>query len=335
MKNLNQLSVAAIAVALTATTYANDRDRDRTLLVAPSHLNGWVYYTDGAPEGAFSFAAGPVIAQLGAGSLVLGVSDTTQRSVFATSHYAGVRLDDLTTLKYNIFRVTPDTGAVAPVLQLEVDYDLTDETTTSQGFLVYDPGLNGTITSGIWQTWDAFAGKWYMTGTAIKANLAAAQPFPLATPGTLTEILAQFPNAGVRATGNLSLKAGGAGGAVNAAVDAVVVGHDGGTTTWNFDPDTDRDSVPDLYDRYPNSDLRAKVDVGTGPTTVLNSVDDDGASIQDLVNKYQTSASSHKKYVKSISGLAKDLQKSGTITKDQAKEMKDAAEASIIPVPAG
>lgn len=42
--------------------------------------------------------------------------------------------------------------------------------------------------------------------------------------------------------------------------------------------DTDGDGIADINDHCPNSDLRAFVDTGDGPTTVPNTVDDEGCS---------------------------------------------------------
>jgi hypothetical protein len=104
-----------------------------------------------------------------------------------------------------------------------------------------------------------------------------------------------------------------------------VAGHKGGTTTWNFEPDTDGDTVPDIADLYPHSDLHPTVDVGTGPTNVTNRVDKKGASIQDLVNKIATTTYTGPKYLKAITSLTKDLQKAGTVTKAESEALKAAA----------
>ena len=312
----------------------NDRDHDgtRTVIISPSHLDGWVFFSNGAPEGSIQFVSGPGTAPLGTGSLALGVTDTLQRAILATGSFAGTRLEDLTALSFSTYRSTPATGTLAPSLQLDIDFDLNDTTTTAQGQLVFEPSATTPVTTGSWQQWNALTGKWYMTGTAIRANVAAAQPFPVATPGTLTQILAQFPDAGIRRPfGNVSLRAGGPGGAFTGNVDALTIGVAGERTfTFDFEPDSDGDTVPDFRDHCPNSDSIPKVDVGMGDTTVINSVDDEGCTIQDLVRKAQTAATSHSKYVKAISKLADDLRKAGTITKAQAKELKAEASQSAI-----
>ncbi len=203
----------------------NDDNADTdTTVVSPSRLQGWVFSSDGAPEGAVDFVVGPGTAPLGKGSLAVSVTDALQRAVLANGSYAGTRLDSLSDLTFSTYRISPATGALAPTLQLDINFDLTDTTTTAQGQLVFDPAGTTPVITGVWQEWDALAGKWYMTGTAIEANAPAGQTFPAATAGTLAQILAEYPNAGLRGTiGNVCLRAGGAG-AFSGNVDAFTIG---------------------------------------------------------------------------------------------------------------
>lgn len=312
---------------------SNDDDDDtNTTVVSPSHLQGWVFSSNGAPEGSLAFVVGPGTAPLGEGSLALSVTDALQRVVLANGSYAGTRLDALAGLTFSTYRISPATGALAPSLQLDIDFDLTDTTTTAQGQLVFDPAGTTPVTTGVWQEWDALAGKWYMTGTAIEANVPAGQPFPAATAGTLAQILAEYPHAGIRATiGNVSLRAGGPGGAFSGNVDALTIGIDGGdSTTFDFEPDSDGDTVPDAEDECPDSDFSEFVDVGMGNTTIINSVDDEGCTIMDLVNAAADNATNHGKYVSAIAKLADRLKKAGTITKNQSREMKTGAAHSTV-----
>ena len=304
-------------------------------IVSPYNLNGWVFGNDGAPMGNASFVEGPGTAPAGAGSIQLTVADAIERLVLATGAHAGLRLDSLSALGYSTWLQLPAAGTASVTLHLDVDYDLEDTTTSWQGTIVFEPSLNGTVTAGSWQPWDALAGKWYMTGVPVVANVPAVQLFPLATPGTLTEILAAFPNAGVRATvGALSLKTGGPAGASTVNLDALTISLTAGdTTTYNFEPDSDGDGVPDAEDHCEDSDVRPKVDVGLGATTIDNTVDEDGCTIQDLVNKAQLAATNHGKYVSAIAKLANSLKKATTITNAQSKEMKTGAAKSTIGKP--
>src|SRR5436190_23580803 len=163
MKSLHPLLAFAAVVFVTAPDNASAKGK--TVVVSPAYPQGWVFETEGTGTGSLGFAAGPVAAPQGVGSLTLGAGPE-QGSLISTAACAGVRLKDLKALNYR----TSSTGTgEAPVLQLEVDFDLKDAATPPQGLLVYEPALNGTATSGTWQTWNAFTGKWYMTGTAVAA----------------------------------------------------------------------------------------------------------------------------------------------------------------------
>ena len=95
--------------------------------------------------------------------------------------------------------------------------------------------------------------------------------------------------------------------------------------------DVDNDNVPDSLDQCLSSDLRAKVDVNglaAGVTSIDNTVNAQGCSIQDLVNQCANGARNHGQYVSCIAQLANDLRKAGTITNAQSKEMKTGAAQS-------
>ena len=97
--------------------------------------------------------------------------------------------------------------------------------------------------------------------------------------------------------------------------------------------DLDNDNVPDSQDECLSSDLRAKVDVNglqPGVTSIDNTVDQNGCSIQDLINNCANSAKNHGQYVSCVVHLANDLAKDGTITKSQRKELKTGAAHSKI-----
>lgn len=89
--------------------------------------------------------------------------------------------------------------------------------------------------------------------------------------------------------------------------------------------DSDGDGVPDVADHCPNSDLRPFVDTGAGPTSVRNTVDGEGCSIQDVVNALRAGARSHGQYVSAIAHLANDLRKIGVISEKQSAELKNGA----------
>src|SRR6476469_6993789 len=80
--------------------------------------------------------------------------------------YAGTRFDAITELRYSTFRQSVDSGRnLAIALQVNADYDLTDQSVGYQGRLVYEPyqAAPGTVVDTTWQSWDAKAGKWWGT----------------------------------------------------------------------------------------------------------------------------------------------------------------------------
>jgi len=106
----------------------------------------------------------------------------------------------------------------------------------------------------------------------------------------------------------------------------VVVGAGGAACT-----DSDNDGVEDDVDHCVPSVIGGFVDVGSGPTSIENDgVDEDGCSIQDLVNECAEHAENHGHYVSCITQLANDLRKAGAITNSQSTEMKRGAAKSDV-----
>ena len=109
---------------------------------------------------------------------------------------------------------------------------------------------------------------------------------------------------------------------------------DGSVATINFEcDDSDDDGVLDEDDHCPLSDLDGFVVVGSVTTTINNAtigVNEDGCSIQDLVNECEDNAKNHGQFVSCITQLANDLYKAGVITKQQRDQMKTGAAKSSV-----
>ena len=223
------------------------------MIVSGANPNGWAFIQEN-PTGIGGYVSGPTTPPLGIGSAQLQVNNTGIESL-ATGLYAGTRLDQLTQLIYHTYTQS-STPPEAIMLQLDMDYDLNDVNTTSQGRLVYDPALNGTPVVGAWQTWNALSGKWYATSTP--GSLVC----PQANPCTLATLLAAYPNAGIRVgaagpgdpAGQIRFVAGGWGSPFLGNVDQFTIGVSGTmaaklgglagilspsnitVTTYNFEP---------------------------------------------------------------------------------------------------
>lgn len=223
MKRFAILAALALVPASVALAAA-------TVVVHPGDMQGWAFYDDltGAP-GTGTLVSGPGSPPLGSGSAQL-VVDGTQRQIVATANHAGTRLDSLGTLAYSTYRAT---GSDALAISLQVDWDpnTTDSDTSFQGRLVYEPYFTHDVQTGIWQTWNtqdnAAAGNWWFTRAAYQPVCSQANPC------TWAEVLAAFPNGGIRSgVGGLILKAGGPWpGGFDGNVDALAFGE----TTYDFE----------------------------------------------------------------------------------------------------
>lgn len=225
--------VAGATPALAATT---------TVPVHPGSPSGWGFLEEG-PTGSGTFVEGPATAPAGGGSAQLTVN-STGRFVLGTLNHAGLRLSNVTSLEYSTYRSTFDAGnTLAASLQFDVDYDATDGNTAFQGRLVYEPYLAapGGVLEDTWQTWDTLTGPasgyWWASGSPGNGTC------PQANPCTWSEVLAAYPNAGIRVNiatnvyGALLLRAGGPwASGFTGNVDALTVGILGNDTVYDFEP---------------------------------------------------------------------------------------------------
>ncbi len=204
-----------------------------TNVVHPGDMQGWAFAQE-TPTGSGAMVSGPGAPPLGGGSANLVVNDTGGE-ILARAGYQGLKLADITTLKYSTYRTTGG-PALAIALQFNFDGDVTDTNNAFQGRLVYEPYHTQTVTTGAWQTWDALndtagtgTGNWWFSNGTHANNSGCSQ----ATPCTWTEVKAAFPNGGVHNTlGAVVLKAGsGWTGGFNGNVDALTVNSD----IYNFE----------------------------------------------------------------------------------------------------
>ncbi|HMM80946.1 MAG TPA: right-handed parallel beta-helix repeat-containing protein [Pyrinomonadaceae bacterium] len=200
---------------------------------------GWFFWNEG-PNGSHGLETGPNGSHLGAGSARLSI-DVNGRESFGTAAYGGIRLRDITKLKFKTWTTGPD----APVLQFDVDNDLSENTTipdtTYQGRLVFQPA--GTVTPNTWQQWDIFAPGTLVWGSGSGPNRPFSNACPQSNPCTLAALLANntFKDLGVRLPGGggtLLFRAGGPSSTdITEFVDDFEVGIQTGNTTYDFEPD--------------------------------------------------------------------------------------------------
>jgi hypothetical protein len=168
------IAVAVLACReITAPLFAPHTSRYQngtgTVVVSPANMRGWAFYNDQADAPCTDttmcrLVQGPASPPSGTGSAELATAAASDGVALVLQDYKGTRLDSITDLHYSTYRQTADAGNnLAIALQLNVDYDLTDQLAGYQGRLVYEPyqGVGGNVPQNTWQSWDAKAGRWW------------------------------------------------------------------------------------------------------------------------------------------------------------------------------
>lgn len=225
-------SASALSTASPATKPGNpggDQVTSGTIVVTPSSPAGWRWMEEDTAAGSGMLVTGPTTPPLGTGSARLSV-DSTGRFILSNQAYAGTRLVDITSLAYSTYSEGPST-ILAPSLNFDIDYDLTDANTAWQGRLVYEPYQDGSvITPGTWQTWSPMTGKWWASGAPGSGTC------PQSSPCTWSQVTTAFPNAGLRAgNGWLHFRVGQWAGGFTGYVDGFTMGVSGNSTTYDFE----------------------------------------------------------------------------------------------------
>jgi hypothetical protein len=217
-----------------------------TVVVSPFNMHGWTFVNDQNDAACTDatvcrLVAGPGTPPAGVRSAELATPLSTDGKALILADYAGTRLDAFTTLSYSTYRQSVDAGNnLAIALQFNVDYDLNDAATGFMGRIVFEPYQTngGSVVQNAWRTWDALSGKWWGSRTTVtSANATVANPCVQATPCTLAQLIAAFPNIGVHATlGAVVLKAGSTWPGFRGNVDNLTIGVNGVNTTFDFEP---------------------------------------------------------------------------------------------------
>lgn len=237
----------AAAVGLIAILASTHTQAQTSVTVSPIDMKGWVFFDDGAFTPCFAnnvcaIESGPQTPPAGMGSARLALVGSSDRPSLGArlDSLAGVRLADITVLTYSTFIAT-NQNVQAIALQFPVDNDVTDLDYAYRGRLVFEPYHEpslGPVQTGVWQTWNTLNGKWWLSSAGNPdrlPNAACSQSAPC----TVTELLAHYPNIGVRdvpAEPNVILKAGSGWVDFDGNVDALTIGTLGSvSTTYNFE----------------------------------------------------------------------------------------------------
>jgi hypothetical protein len=204
-----------------------------------------IVYRAGEP-GALAAPGG----DLGDGAIALTTTlqPTAKAQVMTTCHSAGVAVADIEGLTFHTYLdpssepQTAGTPSITPSYQMQIDTNGLD---TAGGFttIVYepyqDPNATQTVERGVWQEWDAFAGKWWTTRAIDCTGGTPDEPYhrdaraggpPETSPG---EIGTECPGAVVLQIG---VNVGSNNPNAITAVDGVTFTTSAGTTTWDFGP---------------------------------------------------------------------------------------------------
>lgn len=273
--------VAPLSRALQSspsTPSANLLPGGGTVVVRPSTAaaNGWTDSTTNNAVGSYVPGPGGQPGGLQSGSLKFETkSSPGGKPQFITSALVGVKLAELTSLRYSSYIAAYASGGqhLTHTLNLSIDRDGDLTTTTDRHNMVYEPCYTTSCSGAIqplntWATWDARAAGaiWWSTsivpGTDFTTASGSYKP--------LTTILSAYPNAAVL---GVFVQAGqGSGNApwndFVGYVDGFAATVNSVTTTYDFEPD---DAAPPVVTNVVASPNPAPV---SGVATVTADVSD-------------------------------------------------------------
>jgi len=152
--------------------------------------------------------------------------------------HIGTRLADITEISYATYR-DPSSLPTSPSIQLpsiniQIDPDGAGPLTFAT--LVYEPVYNvsaSAIQTGVWQTWNAESGIWWTT-RPINGPAGPLTCLPVVCYITWDDIVQYNPDAVI--LGGFGVNQGSGSGGLVAATDALAIGYDGTTWTYDFEP---------------------------------------------------------------------------------------------------
>lgn len=227
------LVLALLATALSFAMPANTSAQSgTTVVVRPGYMNGWAFIDDNGAGGVGEMIYGPAPAPAGDGSAHFVLTKSSQGYMITTAQYRGVKIADISTLKYSTYR-SGDPGAQLVVLQLNIDVDSDDDLTEWQGRLLFEPYHDAVVESNTWQDWNTLgdiAGWWF---SKPPGNEICSQSDPC----TWQEVKSNFPRAQIHPSlGGIVFKAGSGWQSFDGNVDNLVFGVNGVNTTYDFEP---------------------------------------------------------------------------------------------------
>lgn len=237
IKTRTALILSAVSLAVAGTSgfsavilSAAHADTSTTVVTA-GNLDAIFSRGDWRPGKAGKITYGPATAPLGNGSLELDTPDGTNKQQYLETQQQGTLLSDIDAMSYATYRqgksvTSPNTQV--PAINMEVLVNGDSGYTT----LVFEPVYNpsqGAVTADTWQNWDAYKG-----GDAIWWS---SRSIPgVCNPNcyvSFNQIREANPKARLISFG---INQGTGNGGLYANTDALQIGANGTTTTYDFEP---------------------------------------------------------------------------------------------------
>jgi hypothetical protein len=226
---------ADLTAASTNNVVVTESDITRQFEDTPPTDN-WVFYTKlSTTSGAF--VSGPGNPPLGVGSFEMRTPTSDDHGTLFNFDHANTPLASITAISYATYR---DPSSTSPLIQLpaiNIQVDKNGGAFEPGDFLslVFEPAYNpdqGIVQSGVWQSWHGIDGKWWATRLVVLADGTECPRAACYLPWSVW--LAAMPNATI--VGGFGVNQGTGSGGLVGATDALRIGHNENTWTYNFEP---------------------------------------------------------------------------------------------------
>jgi hypothetical protein len=190
----------------------------------------WVFYTV-TPTTTGAFVFGPGDPPLGVGSFEMVTPSAADHGFLFNYDHVNTRLADITAISYSTYRAPGQAASPVqlPSINIEIDKNGGAFVSGDYATLVFEPVYNpsqGSVQSGLWQSWNAIDGIWWSTRDIN--GIAAITYVPWSV------IVAANPNATI--LGGFGVNQGSGSTGLIAATDALSISANGDTWTYNFEP---------------------------------------------------------------------------------------------------
>lgn len=190
----------------------------------------WVFYTRAATPATGAFVTGPGSPPLGVGSFRTGTALDTDKGTLFNFDHVGARLADINAISYATYRDATSTAPAGQLPSINIQVDANGAEPGGFTTLVFEPIYNpsqGSVQTGVWQTWNGISGIWWST-RAINGVCATTCYV------SWHDIVTANPNATI--LGGFGVNQGTGNGGLFAATDALELGVSGTRWVYNFEP---------------------------------------------------------------------------------------------------